>query len=62
MADILMFVLLLGASELLYAVVGPIFWLAIIPTVICAIAVMLLRVAVNRSTSTPQPGEYVAAK
>jgi hypothetical protein len=41
---------------------GHIFWLAIIPTVICAIAVMLLRVAVNRSTLTPQPGEYVAAK
>jgi AAHS family 4-hydroxybenzoate transporter-like MFS transporter len=41
---------------------GHIFWLAIIPTLICAIGVVLLRAAVNRSTSTPQPGEYVAAK
>jgi MFS transporter, AAHS family, 4-hydroxybenzoate transporter len=31
---------------------GHLFWLAIIPTLVCAVAVMLLRVAVNRSSSS----------
>ena len=32
---------------------GHIFWLAIIPTLVCAVAVTLLRLAVNRSAITP---------
>jgi MFS transporter, AAHS family, 4-hydroxybenzoate transporter len=31
---------------------GHLFWLAIIPTLICAVSVMLLRLAVNRSTTS----------
>jgi AAHS family 4-hydroxybenzoate transporter-like MFS transporter len=34
---------------------GHLFWLAIIPTLICAIAVTLLRLAVNRSSESPTP-------
>lgn len=34
---------------------GHLFWLAIIPTLICAIAVTLLRLAVSRSAETPAP-------
>jgi AAHS family 4-hydroxybenzoate transporter-like MFS transporter len=34
---------------------GHLFWLAIIPTLVCAIAVTLLRLAVNRSAITPAP-------
>jgi hypothetical protein len=34
---------------------GHIFWLAIIPTLVCAVAVTLLRLAVNRSAITPPP-------
>ena len=34
---------------------GHLFWLAIIPTLICAIAVTLLRLAVNRSAASPAP-------
>jgi MFS transporter, AAHS family, 4-hydroxybenzoate transporter len=34
---------------------GHLFWLAIIPTLICAIAVTLLRLAVNRSAESSEP-------
>jgi hypothetical protein len=34
---------------------GHLFWLAIIPTLVCAVAVILLRLAVNRSAITPPP-------
>jgi MFS transporter, AAHS family, 4-hydroxybenzoate transporter len=34
---------------------GHLFWLAIVPTLTCAIAVMLLRTAVNRSAETAAP-------
>jgi MFS transporter, AAHS family, 4-hydroxybenzoate transporter len=34
---------------------GHLFWLAIIPTLVCAIAVTLLRLAVNRSADSPAP-------
>ena len=34
---------------------GHLFWLAIIPTLICAVAVTLLRLAVNRSAIAPVP-------
>jgi len=34
---------------------GHLFWLAIIPTLICAIAVTLLRLAVNRSAMSAPP-------
>jgi MFS transporter, AAHS family, 4-hydroxybenzoate transporter len=35
---------------------GHLFWLAIIPTLVCAVAVTLLRLAVNRSAIAPPPG------
>jgi MFS transporter, AAHS family, 4-hydroxybenzoate transporter len=34
---------------------GHLFWLAIIPTLVCAVAVTLLRLAVNRSAESPVP-------
>jgi hypothetical protein len=35
---------------------GHLFWLAIIPTLVCAVAVTLLRLAVNRSAvAAPAP-------
>jgi MFS transporter, AAHS family, 4-hydroxybenzoate transporter len=34
---------------------GHLFWLAIIPTLVCAVAVILLRLAVNRSAAAPVP-------
>jgi MFS transporter, AAHS family, 4-hydroxybenzoate transporter len=40
---------------------GHLFWLAIIPTLVCAIAVTLLRLAVNRSASAPAPVAEVNA-
>jgi AAHS family 4-hydroxybenzoate transporter-like MFS transporter len=39
--------------------VAHLFWLAIIPTVVCAVSVMLLRLAVNRSS--PGPAQVVSA-
>lgn len=38
---------------------GHLFWLAIIPTLVCAVAVILLRLAVNRST--PASAQVVSA-
>jgi AAHS family 4-hydroxybenzoate transporter-like MFS transporter len=44
----------LAAGSLMAAGIdlGHLFWLAIIPTLICAVSVTLLRLAVNRSTNT----------
>jgi len=39
---------------------GHLFWLAIIPTLVCAVAVTLLRLAVNRAAITPPPAAPVA--
>jgi len=44
---------------------GHLFWLAIIPTLVCAVAVTLLRLAVNRSgaaaSAVAGPGEHIRA-